>query len=52
MALQASGPIKMSEIKAATNPSSNSLRAYCVIAKAATGNAIFDAPDKLSDFYL
>ena len=51
MALQSSGPIKMSEIKAAVGSSSNSLRAYSVIAKAATGNSIFDTPDKLSDFY-
>lgn len=51
MALQSSGPIKMSEIKAATNPSSNSLRAYNVVAKAGTGNTKFDAPDRFSDFY-
>jgi hypothetical protein len=51
MALPPSGTIKMSQIKAELSSTSNSLRAYNVIAKAATSNVKFDAPDKLSDFY-
>jgi hypothetical protein len=50
MALPASGPIKMSEIKAYFNSTSYSLRAYAAAAKTQTGLAKFDAPDKLSEF--
>lgn len=51
MALQNSGPIKMSQIKAALSTTSNSLRQYNVIAKAATGLVKFDIPDIMSEFY-
>jgi hypothetical protein len=51
MPLQSSGPIKMSEIKDFLGSSSNSLRVYSAAAKAATGDAKFDTPDKFSDFY-
>jgi len=51
MPLQSSGPIKMSEIKAFLGSSSNSLRVYSAAAKAATGDAKFDTPDSLSEFY-
>jgi hypothetical protein len=44
MALQSSGAIKMSQIKAELGSSSNSLRAYSL-------QAGLSAPDKLSDFY-
>jgi hypothetical protein len=43
MALQPSGPIKMSQIKAELGSSSNSLRAYSL-------QAGFSTPDKLTDF--
>lgn len=43
MALQPSGPIKMSEIKAELGSSSNSLRAYSL-------QAGFSAPDSLTEF--
>jgi hypothetical protein len=51
MALPASGVICMSQIKAALGSTSNSLRAYAVAAKAATGLAKFDAPDMMCEFY-
>jgi hypothetical protein len=51
MALPSSGRITMSEIKAELGSSSNSLRDYAIIAKAATGDSKFDAPDRLSEFY-
>ena len=50
MALQPSGPIKMSEIKAFVGSSSNSLRAYNVIAKAGTGNTKFDTQAQLESW--
>jgi hypothetical protein len=51
MPLPTSGPIKMSDIKAALSTTSNSLRQYNVIAKAATGLVKFDIPDVMSEFY-
>jgi hypothetical protein len=51
MALTSSGAIKMSDIKAALDPTSNSLRVYAAAAKATTGLAKFNAPDAFSDFY-
>lgn len=51
MALQSSGPITMSQIKAALSTASNSLRQYNVIAKAETGLSKFDIPDVMSEFY-
>jgi hypothetical protein len=51
MPLQSSGPIKMSEIKDFLGSSSNSLRDYSAAAKAATGDAKFDTPDSLGEFY-
>jgi len=51
MPLPNSGPIKMSDIKAALSTASNSLRQYNVIAKAATGLSKFDIPDVMSEFY-
>lgn len=51
MALTSSGAIKMSDIKAALDPTSNSLRVYAAAAKATTGLVKFDAPDAFSDFY-
>jgi hypothetical protein len=44
MALQPSGPIKMSEIKAELGTTSNSLRTYSSLASK-------DAPDSMSEFY-
>ena len=43
MALQPSGPIKMSEIKAELGSSSNSLRAYSL-------QAGFSTPDSMTEF--
>ncbi len=51
MALESGQPIKMSQIKAALNSSSNSLRQYNVTAKAATGLSKFDIPDVMSEFW-
>ena len=51
MTLQASGLIKMSEIKAELASASNSLRVYSAAAKAVTNDVKFDIPDALSDFY-
>ena len=44
MALQPSGPIKMSEIKAELSSASNSLRAYSL-------QAGFTIPDSMSEFF-
>jgi hypothetical protein len=50
MALPSTGPISMSQIKAFLSSTSNSLRVYSAAAKASTGLAKFDAPDKFSEF--
>jgi hypothetical protein len=50
MALPSTGPISMSQIKAFLSSTSFSIRDYAAAAKASTGLAKFDAPDKFSEF--